>query len=200
MIEIKQATLENVDAIVKIHEQAFPDFFLTTLGSGFLRLYYSCMCKSKEALTLCAFEDGNVVGFSSTALISAGFNTRLIKNNKMKFMVEAVKLLFTIPTALIHLAKNMTKSAEGVDDKGDYAELYSIGVVPSCQGKGVGGLLLSENERVIRSFGGLRLSLTTDKKHNESAVAFYQRHGYKVLYDFTAYPDREMYRFIKDLE
>lgn len=49
--------------------------------------------------------------------------------------------------------------------------------------------------------GGVkRLSLTTDKVNNESAIAFYQRNGYKVLYEFTAYPNREMYRFIKDLE
>lgn len=79
MMEIQRASWENVDAIVKIYEQAFPHFFLTTLGSGFLHLYYSCMCVSAEALTLCAFEDGNLVGLSSTALKSAGVNTGHIK-------------------------------------------------------------------------------------------------------------------------
>lgn len=55
---------------------------------------------------------------------------------------------------------------------------------------------------MIREMGGgvKRLSLTTDKNNNESAIAFYWRNGYKVLYEFKAYPDREMYRFIKDLE
>lgn len=154
MITIQIATEKDVNDIVNIHNKAFPDFFLTTLGSGFLRLYYKCMCRSKEALALCAVDGGEVVGFSATALKSAGFNTRLIKNNKLMFMGETCKLLFTRPKALIRLAKNMTKSADGFEDDGNYAELYSIGVSPTCQGQGVGSRLLSENERIIRSGGG----------------------------------------------
>lgn len=201
MIEIRKANISDVDSIVNIHSQAFPDFFLTTLGSRFLQLYYKCMCNCKDAITLCAIDEGTLVGFSSTAVKSAGFNTRLIKQNIGSFAMEAIKLLLTRPTALIRLVNNFTKKGSDVEDNGDYAELFSIGVSPICQGKGVGSLLLSNNERMIREWGGVkRLSLTTDKNNNESAIAFYQRNGYKVLYEFTAYPDREMYRFIKDLE
>lgn len=145
-MEIIKAKESDIDAIVKIHDMAFPEFFLTSLGDGFLRLYYSCMCKSKEDSTLCAFEDGEMLGFSSTALKSAGFNTRLIKNSQFKFVGETIKLIFTKSGALLRLAKNMTKKAEGVDDDGDYAELYSIAVSPNCQGKGIRCLLLAENE------------------------------------------------------
>lgn len=199
MIQIKDATYKDVDSIVVIHQQAFPDFFLTTLGEDFLRLYYNCMCKSNGAVTLCAVEDGKVVGFSTTALKSAGFNTRLIKKDLLKFTGESLKLLFTKPMSLIRLVKNLTKKGAMVDDNGDYAELYSIGVSPICQGKGLGSLLLTETEIKVRQSGEARLSLTTDKNNNESAVAFYQRNGYRILYEFVAYPDREMYRFIKGL-
>lgn len=153
-IEIRKAAAADVDSIVAIHQQAFPDFFLTALGGRFLRLYYGCMCKSGEALTLCAMDEGKVVGFSSTALKSAGFNTRLIKNNIMKFAVEAMKLLFTSPKSLVRLVNNFTKKSSDMEDNGDYAELFSIGVSPVCQGKGVGSLLLSENERMMREWGG----------------------------------------------
>ena len=201
MIEIRKAKTSDVDSIVAIHNQAFPNFFLTTLGNRFLRLYYKCMCNSRDAVTLCAIDEGTLVGFSSTALKSAGFNTKLIKQNSVIFVMEAIKLLFTKPTALVRLVKNFTKKSSDMEDNGDYAELFSIGVLPLCQGKDVGSLLLSRNERMIREMGGgKRLSLTTDKNNNESAIAFYQRNGYKVLYEFKAYPDREMYRFIKDLE
>lgn len=154
MITIRMATINDVEAIVKIHEQAFPDFFLTTLGERFLRLYYGCMCKSEEALTLCAIDGENMVGFSSTALKSASFNTRLIKSNIMKFALEAIKLLFIRPKSLVRLLNNFTKKSNAVEDRGDYAELFSIGVSPLCQGKGVGSLLLSENERMMREWGG----------------------------------------------
>ena len=154
MINIKKAEIGDVNSIVAIHKQAFPDFFLTTLGDSFLRLYYGCMCKCDEALALCAVEEGKVVGFALSALKSAGFNSRLIKSNMMPFMGEAIKLLFTRPMSLVRLVRNFTKKSSSIEDDGNYAELFSIGVSPSCQGKGVGSLLLVENERVITKWGG----------------------------------------------
>ena len=198
MIEIKNAIVVDVKGIVAIHNNAFPDFFLTKLGDSFLRLYYKSMCKCDGAVTLCAVEDGKVVGFSTTAIKSAGFNTRLIKDNLSGFMWEAIKLLFTKPMSLTHLAKNMSKTNSDVEDKGDYAELFSIGVSPSCQGKGVGSKLLVETEKILVSKGVSKNSLTTDKYDNDATIAFYQRNGYDVMYEFTAYPNREMIRYIKN--
>ena len=40
MIKIRKATKEDSNIVVSIHEKAFPDFFLTTLGSDFLKLFY----------------------------------------------------------------------------------------------------------------------------------------------------------------
>lgn len=199
MIEIRKATEAEVAGIVAIHNLAFPDFFLTNLGDSFLRLYYNSMCKCEGAVTLCAVEDGNVVGFSTTAIKSAGFNTRLIKDNLGGFIWETLKLLFTKPISLIHLAKNMSKTNSEAEDKGEYAELFSIGVSPDCQGKGVGSKLLVETERILALKGVGKNSLTTDKYDNESTIAFYQRNGYEVLYEFTAYPNREMIRYIKNI-
>lgn len=200
MIEIKKAVIADVKGIVGIHNNAFPDFFLTKLGNNFLRLYYESMCKCKGAVTLCVVEDGNVLGFSTTAIKSAGFNTKLIKDNFVGFILEALKLLFTNPMSLIHLAKNMSKTNSDIEDKGDYAELFSIGVSPDCQGKGVGSMLLTETERIISSKGVNQLSLTTDKYNNDSTIAFYKKNGYEVMYEFDAYPDREMIRYIKTLK
>ena len=199
MIKIRKASEKDVTAIVGIHEQAFPDFFLTTLGSRFLGLYYKCMCRCDVAVTLCAIENGVIMGFSATALKSAGFNTRLVKDNIFVFIKEGIRLLFTKPLALIRLMKNMTKGKSGIVDKGEYAELYSIGVSPTSQGRGVGSMLLTETERIIASNSGREMSLTTDKFNNESAIAFYEKNGYRIMYEFTSYPQREMIRYIKSL-
>ncbi len=199
MIQIRKATEADVDGIVAIHNVAFPDFFLTKLGNSFLRLYYKSMCRCEDAVTLCAFDEGKIVGFSTTAIKSAGFNTRLIKDNMVGFMWEATKLLFTKPMSLIHLAKNMSKTGSEVEDNGEYAELFSIGVSPYCQGKGAGSKLLVETERMLAAKGVKKNSLTTDKYDNDSTIAFYQRNGYKVLYEFTTYPNREMIRYIKEI-
>ena len=81
-----------------------------------------------------------------------------------------------------------------------YAELFSIGVSPMYQGKGVGSLLLAETERLVSKRDGTTISLTTDKNDNDSAISFYKRNGYEIMYEFIAFPNRPMCRFIKRLK
>lgn len=201
MIAIRKAEVNDVDAIVAIHQQAFPDFFLTTLGTRFLQLYYKCMCCCNDAVTLCAEEDGVVKGFATSSYYSQGFNTSLIKKNLFKFGIMGVELLFTKPKAILRLAKNLDKKADGnaVEDKGEYAELYSIAVKPGNQGSGIGKKLLIATEEDVAKHNS-RLSLTTDYYNNEKTIGFYHSLGYQDYYEFTTYPDRKMWRMIKDLE
>ena len=109
MISIRKATEKDVASIVSIHQKAFPDFFLTTLGERFLKLYYDCMCKSHDAVTLCADKDGAVVGFSTCAYTSHGFNKTLIKKNLILLGQIGVGLLLTRPGAISRLVKKCYK-------------------------------------------------------------------------------------------
>jgi glycosyltransferase involved in cell wall biosynthesis len=59
-MNIRKATTNDVDTIVKIHCDAFKGFFLTSLGSQFLKFYYSCFIKSSESVTMVAEEDGAI--------------------------------------------------------------------------------------------------------------------------------------------
>lgn len=193
---IRKAKTSDVDGIVSIHKSAFQGFFLTSLGDSFLSVYYSCFIKSDETVILCAEDDGKLLGFSAATKVCKGFNGRLIKGSALKFMIVGLRLLFTNPPALVRLVKNFTKTSDEVEDNEDYGELYSIGVNADAQGMGVGKALIAETERQI---GTEKLSLTTDYYNNESTIAFYQKCGYKALYEFTAYPERKMLRMIKEL-
>lgn len=199
-IIIRKAMAEDVDGIVTIHQQAFPDFFLTSLGGRFLRLYYSCMCKSDEAVTLCAEVDGEIKGFATSSYYSHGFNTSLIKKNLFKFGIMGIELLFTKPKAILRLAINLDKKPEenAVVDSGEYAELYSIAVAPDNQGSGIGKMLLAATEEDVVKHNN-RISLTTDYYDNEKTIGFYHSMGYDNYYEFVTYPDRRMWRMIKQL-
>lgn len=200
MITIRKATVNDVKAIVKIHEQAFPDFFLTTLGSRFLNLYYKCMCKCSDAITLCAEKDGEINGFATSSYFSHGFNTSLIKKNLIRFGLMGIELLFTKPKAVLRLAKNLDKKAEDntVEDNGEYAELYSIAVKPGNQGSGIGKKLLTATEEEVVKHNS-KISLTTDFDNNDKTIGFYHSLGYQDYYEFVTYPDRRMWRMIKEL-
>ena len=200
MITIRKATINDVADIVVIHEQAFPDFFLTTLGRRFLCLYYKCMCNCEDAITLCALEEGEVIGFATSSYYSRGFNTALIKKNLFKFGLMGVELLFTKPKAILRLAKNLDKKVKGnatVDD-GEYAELYSIAVKPGNQGSGIGKKLLIATEEDVARHNS-KISLTTDYYNNEKTIGFYHSLGYQDYYEFFSYPKRRMWRMIKVL-
>lgn len=198
-MEIRKAEQADIESIVKIHCDAFEGFFLTSLGADFLKFYYICFINSSETVTMCAVENGKIMGFSASTKVCKGFNSRLIKSNLVDFGMLSIKLVLTSPRSLIRLLKNLTKKGEVVEDNEDYAELYSIGVSQDAQGKGVGKLLLATSEKVMKEEGVKRVSLTTDYYNNDAAVGFYISMGYEVLYEFVAYPDRKMYRFIKFL-
>lgn len=200
MIEIKRAQEKDIPEIVAIHVKAFPDFFLTTLGEGFLKLYYYSVLKSNDGVLIIGHVEGETTGFCAGTMLSAGFNMRLIKDNLISYSVQGIKLLFTHPVSIWHLFKNMTKENADVGDKGEYAELLSIGVDPTKQGGGVGKKMLLALEEEVAQRGGTKLSLTTDYKNNEKAVGFYHSLGYNEWYDFVTYPNRRMYRMIKQIE
>ena len=199
MIAIQKATKNDIDAIVRVHEAAFPDFFLTQLGAAFLRLYYKSVMNHKDGVLLVCKMDGVTIGLCAGTVLSAGFNTKLIKANMFEFGIESMKILFTKPQALIHLMKNMSKENSTVGDDGNYAELLSIAVDPKVQRSGAGKAMLLELEKVIKEKGGEKLSLTTDYEENDKAVSFYKSLGYEPWYDFVTYPNRRMYRLIKQL-
>lgn len=198
-MNIRKATSNDVDSIVKIHLNAFKGFFLTSLGADFLSFYYGCFVKSTETVTMVAEEDGVILGFSASSKVCKGFNSRLIKSNFCAFILLSFKMLFSTPNSLLRLAKNLTKKGGGVEDDEDYAELYSIGINKVAQGKGIGKQLLAASEHVMQEEGVKRVSLTTDFDNNGHAIGFYLSMGYETLYKFVTYPNRKMYRLRKTL-
>jgi ribosomal protein S18 acetylase RimI-like enzyme len=114
----------------------------------------------------------------------------------LEYSYRAILLLFTKPIALIRLYKNLEKNN---DDKGNYAELLSIGVSPNQNGFGIGQSLLVKFENQVREKGINTITLTTDADSNHSVLRFYKKSGYTVYYDFETFPNRKMLKLIKEL-
>lgn len=200
MIIYRKSEISDSHQIVKIHLKSFTNFFLTTLGYSFLKTYYNSCVKSKESISLCAInqDDNKMIGFAVGCFNSAGFNKRLILSNLLEFSHQAIMLLFSKPLALIRLYKNLAKN-NIKHDKGNYAELLSIGVLPDKNGFGIGQGLLVEFENQVRENGINTITLTTDSDSNDSVLRFYKKSGYTVYYDFETFPNRKMLRLIKKL-
>jgi ribosomal protein S18 acetylase RimI-like enzyme len=188
-----------IKEVVEVHLNAFPNFFLSTLGTGFLKTYYRCFAEHANGNLIVAMYGDKVVAFAAATSICHGFNFSLLKKNLFAFGWCFMRLLFTKPMALVRLKKNLTKTLEEVGDDEDYAELYSIGTTAIVQGKGVGTKLIQQLEKQLKIRGVSKLSLTTDYVDNEAALCFYKKNGFSVLYEFVTYPNRKMYRLIKSI-
>lgn len=198
-MEIKIVSKEDINQVVNVHNSSFKNFFLTELGDHFLAVYYNCVRKDKKGILLGFYEDGTLYGFAAATTVSKSFNTHLILENSFQFSVIAVRLLFTKFSALVRLYKNFTKKSASIKDKGEYAELLSIGVSDKKQGQGIGKKLLLKLEETLKDKGCAQLSLTTDFHDNEKTIGFYNSLGYEIFYHFIAYPDRKMYRMLKKI-
>lgn len=185
--------------LADIHIESFKDFFLTSLGAHFLATYYKSCIKSNESITVCAIDENeNIIGFSVGCLHSKGFHKRLIIQNFGAFMFQGLLILFSKPKAIIRLVNNLGKNTE-INDLGNYAELLSIGVLPSYNGQGIGKELLKRFEEEALNKGCLEMALTTDVDKNSNVLEFYKRAGYEIYYEFITYPERRMYKLKKKL-
>jgi ribosomal protein S18 acetylase RimI-like enzyme len=200
MICYRKSKISDSNEIAKIHLKSFPNFFLTTLGHSFLKTYYRSCAESKEAISICAIDndDKKLLGFAVGCFNSAGFNRRLIFSNPLEYTYHAIILLLTKPKTLIRLYKNLVKN-DSKDDKGNYAELLSIGVSPDQNGLGIGQSLLVKFENQVRERGINSITLTTDADSNDSVLRFYYKSGYTVYYYFETFPNRKMLKLIKEL-
>ncbi len=195
----REVAQKEYESLAKLHLKAFDDFFLTTLGYVFLKTYYSSALKSNDSIAVCAVNDNNeIVGFSIGCLKSKGFHKKLILNNFVKFSFQALKILLTKPKAIIHLLNNLEKESNQNDD-GNYSELLSIAVSPDCKGLGIGKELIKAFEAQAILKGSKKIALTTDFNLNDDVIAFYRKRGYNVFYEFITYPNRKMYKLIKQV-
>lgn len=192
MIKVRKANDRDVSTIVKIHIDRFSSFFLTTLGEGFLKVFYSSFIKS-DAVLLVLEEDNKIRGFTAGSRKNNGFFKMLIFSNFLAFTLQGVKILVTNPKGLKRLFVNANKGG----GKLVFAELLSIATEKNTQG--FGKMLLEEFEKELRSANTekLPISLTTDVENNDKAVQFYKDCGYHIHEVFESFQGRKMYRFIK---
>lgn len=198
-LEIIKLEQSHVPEIVDVHLNAFNGFFLTSLGKAFLRKYYSAVIAHPDSICLgCKIENGPLAGFAVGNKLSKGFHLKILRANWLMFFLEGIRLAAVKPKAILRLFRNLSKNEHPTDD-GLYAELLSIGVAGSSEGMGIGRKLIEQFQLAAIQSGASRISLTTDKLNNERTVKFYLNTGYSVYYEFTTYPNRLMYKLIKEI-
>ncbi|MES3040561.1 MAG: GNAT family N-acetyltransferase [Pseudomonadota bacterium] len=195
----RNATAADLDSVAAVHIKAFPGFFLTRLGRGFLCELYRGFLEHPDGIFLVAIDDqGGVTGFAAGTMAPDRFFSDLRRSRGVHFLFHAIPALLCSPSLVIaKLYSAVFYRGDKPADLDGGALLSSIGVQPEMLGKSLGKELLLQFESEAFTRGAPFVYLTTDEAGNDRVNAFYSRSGYVVESRFMQGGSRAMLRYLK---
>jgi len=194
-VSLGALTAPDVRPLARLHREAFPGFFLSTLGEPFLAQFYKGFLADESAVTVVArVADGAVVGAAVGTTEPAGFFGRLIRNRWPGFVLAGAKAVVANPKAASRLVRAVRYRGDAPGD-GQGALLSSICVDPARQGTGLGRRLVEAWTREVAARGGRAAFLTTDAEENDAVNRFYQTQGWVLADRYTTRQGRSMNRY-----
>ena len=198
-IAIRPAAPTDVAAIVSVHLESFPGFFLTFLGPRFLNVLYRTTLQQPDAIGFVAVaKPACVIGFVIGVTLQASLYRRLISQHLIAFAWASLGAVLRSPTILPRLLRAFGRSAEATEQASDCL-LMSIAVHPSAQGQYAGADLVHSFLTEARQRGARAVSLTTDRNGNDRVNHFYQSLGFTLDRTFVTAEGRAMNEYIIDL-
>ncbi|MBI9015947.1 MAG: GNAT family N-acetyltransferase [Phycisphaerae bacterium] len=200
MADIKIISLEKkyINDVVKVHVNAFPDFFLTFLGPKFLTEFYASFCTDDAGIGFVALENNKVLGAVVGPLIPDGYFKRLLKRRWWAFCLASISAVLKKPSTIKRLFRAVFYRGESPENGPKRSLLSSIAVAPDTQGKGVGKALVDAWVAETKKRGSQGCFLTTDTDNNEAVNGFYQKLGWEIEATYQTAEGRNMNRYIYD--
>ena len=199
LVQIEPIGWADVDAVVDAHIAAFPTFFLTTMGRGFLRTFYRAFVGEPSAVALKAFDHSHeFLGFVVGTVEPAGFFKRLLKRRWWAFAGYSALATLRTPRYAARLLRAVAYRGGPVRPAG-YALLSSLAVLPIAQGRGVGKKLVAAWTAHVSDLKRPGMYLTTDAENNEATNKFYQGIGLIPSATYRTKEGRRMNVYTKSL-
>ena len=194
---VRNARKADIAEVVAIHQAAFPDAFLSHLGPAFLKSYYRLVLNSEKGIFLVATNACRIGGFV------AGFTRpwefyRLMLRNGWRFAIPLLLALVRQPRLFGRVCYSMRRVCDATPgtNVSSSCELSSIAVAPDVTGKGLGTELVHAFLRQAWTSGADRVYLTTEAEHNEEAIGFYSKLGFRLRRTFRQFSNRLMNEYV----
>jgi ribosomal protein S18 acetylase RimI-like enzyme len=195
---IRPAAASEIPAIVRIHRESFPAFFLTFLGGEFLTLLYRGVLEDPEGILLVAAEPGGPEGFVAGVLSQSDFYRRLLQRRKWLFAAAALRSALKRPSIVPRLWRALRRPAESRAAAAD-ACLMSLAVAPRAEGRGLGAQLVDALCQTVSARGVTRISLTTDRTGNDRVTRFYEKQGFRLTRFYQTPEGRAMNEYVREV-
>ena len=175
---IRKITEKDVRQIAEIHKESIKEAFFSKLGLGFLAYLYTRMFKQKGTFFGYCYEDKKtkkIAGFV-TVVIGKGFFSKLVIEDLPRFIMNMAAANVRHPSATISLLQTLFCLSKDKDEA--QSEIFSIGVLPEYQRKGIGKSLLEEALNALRDKNITNVRVLVDSKIK--ANDFYKRQGFSL--------------------
>lgn len=191
MNKIRLMRSSDVDAVIRVHLDGFPGFFLTFLGPAFLREFYTGICEDPSGIAI-VYDDDSILGFVVGTVEPSGFYKRLIQKRWWKFGLASLAPAIRKPRIVPRLLRALTLPAKTANPGLKTGTLMSLAVTQNHQGNGVGKHLVLSYLEKSRERQVEIVNLTTDAIGNDTTNQFYQRMGFTLVKVFSTPEGRLM--------
>jgi ribosomal protein S18 acetylase RimI-like enzyme len=191
-VTVRAMNDDDVEAVTAIHLAAFPGFFLSFLGPGFLRELYRAILADEEGIAFVAAEGQRLLGFVAGS-VGGGFYRRAARRRWFRFGFRSTGALLRRPAIAPRLLRALFAPPKSSVDG---ALLMSLAVDPAVQGGGVGKALTAAFVAEAQLGGAPAVVLTTDRFANDAVNAFYRAQGFSVARDYVTHEGRAMNEYI----
>lgn len=187
-LEIMDMDSHHIEALAKIHMDAFRGYSNTKIGKNYVRKFLKWFMDHPTGIAITALYKDKPAGYVVGAPV--GYQVKMNKDlmgvaafgfishpwvifNKKIISIASsrLKVLFT--------KKDIQQSKE-ISDKSNVISLVGIAVSPSVGGHQIGSSLMNKFEELARleGFSAMRLSVYDD---NEAALRLYKKNGWEEL-------------------
>jgi glycosyltransferase involved in cell wall biosynthesis/GNAT superfamily N-acetyltransferase len=172
---IRRAKVRDAAALARIHREALPAAFLSSLGHRFVRRLYAALAADADAEVFVAEDADGVAGFATGVPSVRGFYRRFfLRHGLSAGLAAAPHLLRRGMIRKIRETGTYPDASRSLPD----SELLSIAVAARLRSKGVGKQLA---ERILdgladRGVSEVKVVVGAD---NEEANRFYERIGFQ---------------------
>ena len=193
---VRKARESDLPGIVAIHRKAFSHFFLTRLGSEFLRNYYGLVLSHRTGIIMVSEGAGNLEGFACGFVDPAEFYQSMWRA-KWTFALPVLTALVRCPSLAAKVLNGVHRIQTPASEwPAGSCELSSIAVAPEACGNGVGKVLMREFLGQARLLSAHCVYLTTDADGNDAVNAFYRDVGFQHTRRFLQRKGRWMNEYV----
>lgn len=195
---IRNMAKTDLNEVVQIHIRAFPDFFLTSLGEGFLYELFKNFLHDDSSISKVVEKDKHIKGYEVGSLNPDILFRKMLFHKGYMFLFYSVKALIKNPVFVSQkMLYALRYRGEQPQKLINSALLSSIGVDPLSSKNGYGSMLIKAFCDEAFSKNASAVYLTTDINENDSVNSFYIKNGFKLDGVIKQTKGRIMNRYIK---